>query len=97
MASLTIGSLYCRGYDVKRRDIFNRYRKKFDIFILVDTNCAKEKEKQWLHEWGYKAHFSSHSGQSRGIAILMNNTFKYVVHKEINDEGGNFLILYITI
>ena len=82
MASLTIGSLNCRGLanDVKRSYSFYRYRKKSDI--LVDTHCAKGEKKQRLHEWGYKAHFSSHSGQSRGIAILMNNTFKYVVQKK---------------
>ena len=99
MASLTIGSLNCRGLanDTKRRDIFNRYRKKFDIIVLVDTHCTVDKEKQWLHEWGYKAHFSSHSGNSRGITILMNNTFKYEVHKELKDEGGNYLILDLTI
>ena len=99
MASVTIGSVNCRGLsnDIKRRDIFNRCRKKYDISILVDTHGTQEKEKQWTHEWGYKAHFSSHSSNSRGIAILMNSTFKYEVHKEIKDNSGNFLILDMTI
>ena len=99
MAAITIGSLNCRGLsdDVKRRDFFLRYRKKYDVIILTDTHCVKEKEKQWQHEWGYKAHFSSHTSHSRGIVILMNNTFKFIVHKEIKDQNGNYLILDITI
>lgn len=54
MAAITIGSLNCRGLseEVKRRDFFNRYRKKYDIIILTDTRCSVDKEKQWHHEWG---------------------------------------------
>ena len=99
MSSITIGSLNCRGLsdDIKRRDFFHRYRKLYDILILIDTHCTKEKENQWNHEWGYKAHFSSHSSHSRGVSVLINNTFKYSVHKEISDQMGNYVILDMTI
>lgn len=99
MTVLCIGSVNCRGLseEVKRRDVFDRYRKKYDITILTDTHCEKSKESKWQHEWGYKAYFSSYTSHSRGVAILLNNTFKFTIHKEINDEHGNFLILDITI
>ena len=99
MAAITISSLNGRGLseEVKQRDFFNQYRKKYDIIILTDTHCSVDKEKQWHHEWGYKAYFSSHTSRSRGVAILINNTFKYIIHKEIKDTEGNFFILDMTI
>ena len=99
MTSVTIGSLNCRGLvdEKKRRDFFVRCRDKYDITFLTDTHCSKEKECQWQHEWGYKVHFSSHSSNSRGVAILLKNTFSYEIHKEIKDDNGNFIILDITI
>jgi hypothetical protein len=45
------------------------------------------------HIYTTKGYFSSHTGNSRGIAILINNTFKYNVHNEIIDKEGNYLIL----
>ncbi|CAG2228129.1 unnamed protein product [Mytilus edulis] len=98
MTSLKIGSLNCRGLseEVKRRD-FSRYRKRYDIIILTDTHCTKEKEKQWAHEWGYKAFFSSGSSRSRGVAILIKNSFTFTIHQEKKDQEGNFIILDMTI
>jgi exonuclease III len=61
------------------------------------AHCKKENENQWKQEWGYKGYFSSHTDNSKGIAILINNTFKYNVHNEIIDKEGNYLILDITI
>ena len=99
MTSLKIGSLNCRGLseEVKRRDFFSRYRKRYDIIILTDTHCTKEKEKQWAHEWGYKAFFSSGSSRSRGVAILIKNSFTFTIHQEKKDQEGNFIILDMTI
>ena len=99
MASIKIGSLNCRGLaeDVKRKDLFLRCKEKYDITILVDTHCKKENENKWRQEWGYKGFFCSHTGNSRGIAILFNNTFKFSVHNEIYDRKNNFIILDITI
>ena len=99
MTSIKIGSLNCRGLaeEVKRRDIFLRCKKRYDISILIDTHCKKEKENKWREEWGYKGFFSSHTGNSRGIAILFNNTFPFTVHNEIYDKNGNYLILDVSI
>lgn len=99
MSKISIGALNCRGLseDVKRRDFFQRYRQIYDIVILSDTHGTKEKEKQWHHEWGYKTFFSSHTSHSRGVAILINNTFTYKVYKEIIDPEGNFIILDMSI
>ena len=60
MSTITIGSVNCRGLSetVKRIDIFTKYKDLYDIIILVDTHSTSEKEKQWLHEWGYVGKFS---------------------------------------
>ncbi|VDI43475.1 exodeoxyribonuclease III [Mytilus galloprovincialis] len=63
----------------------------------LDTHCTKEKEKQWAHEWGYKAFFSSGSSRSRGVAILIKNSFTFTIHQEKKDQEGNFIILDMTI
>ena len=99
MSTVSIGALNCRGLseDVKRRDFFHKYRKKFDVIILTDTHSTKDKEKQWYHEWGYKSFFSSHTSHSRGVAILFNNTFAFSIFKEIKDDEGNFVILDLCI
>lgn len=82
----------------KRRDIFTWLRKKaYDICLLQETHSTKDLEQVWENEWGYKCFFSSFSGQSRGAAILFNNTFEYTIHKITKDEEGRCVILDLTI
>ena len=100
MSSLTFDSVNFRGLfsdKVKRTDIFNKCRNLYDISILVDTHCTKEVEQKWLTEWGYKGFFSSHTSNSRGVAILFKNSFEYKIHDMIKDKDGHFLILDITL
>lgn len=100
MVKITIGSLNCRGLSsdkVKRQDIFQKCRQKYDIALLVDTHCKKELETYWRSEWGYDAKFCSHTTNSRGVAILFQNSFQYEILKELHDESGNFLIISIKV
>ncbi len=99
MASLTIGSINCRGLsdNVKRCDMFDKFKNQYDISILVDTHCTNEKEKKWIHEWGYEGKFSSFTSTSRGVAILFKNSFEYKIHDEIIDKQVSFIIFDISI
>ena len=75
-------------------------RKKLDICCLVDTHCKNEagEEIKWSNQWGYKGFFSSFNSQSRGIAVLFNNTFEYKLHAPpVNDPEGRFCILDLTL
>ena len=49
------------------------------------------------NEWGSDVKFSSHTSNSRGVAILFKNSFQYIIHNEIKDPGGNYIILDISI
>ena len=100
MNSIKIGSMNCRGLSsdqVKRRDIFLKCRTQYDITFLIDTHTDKNTEHLWKTEWGGEAKFSSHTSNSRGVAILFKNTFDYKIFNEILDPDGNFIILDIAI
>ena len=55
MANLTIGSVNCWGLasdEIKRRDIFHKYKQLYDITFLIDTHCSKEKRKTMENRMG---------------------------------------------
>ena len=97
---IRITSLNCQGlgnYD-KRKDVFNFLRqKKYSIYCLQDTHFTEREENYIRAQWGYECFFSSYNSQSRGVAILFNNTFEYKLHKIKTDQQGNKLILDVTI
>ena len=100
MTSLKICSFNTRGLNEmkKRRDVFNYlHKRKYDICLLQETHCTKEQENKWQNEWGYKAYFSSYRGNSRGVAILINNTFEFKLHNAVSDQDGRLIVLDCTI
>ena len=103
MSRFRIGAYNCQGLQdyKKRADVFKWLkRKKLDICCLVDTHCKNEagEEIKWSNQWGYKGFFSSFNSQSRGIAVLFNNTFEYKLHSPpVNDPEGRFCILDLTL
>jgi hypothetical protein len=61
MALLKIGSINCRGLSsdkIKRRDIFLKCRKNYDVSFLFDTHSKNETEPYWRSEWGNDIKFS---------------------------------------
>ena len=96
----TCCSVNCWGLaDVKKRkDVFNFLRSKhFSVYFLQDTHFTKEKELLIRAEWGFECIFNCNNSQSRGVAILLNNNFEYKIHTIFRGDGGNLLILDITI
>ena len=97
---LNICSFNARGLGNfrKRRDVFHYLRnKKYSIICLQDTHFTEEQEQRIEIEWGYKCFFSSFTSNSRGVAILFNNTFQYKHHGTIRDVNGNLLIIDVTV
>ena len=99
MAKLSVISCNCQGLGdfKKRKDVFCYLReKKQDIYFLQDTHFEKKMEKQLRTEWGYESFFASYNSQSRGVAILLNNTFDFKVSFVETDPDGNYIILKLN-
>ena len=100
MGDLYVLSMNCRGLaePTKRRGCFKWLReKKVDIAMLQDTHWSPELNNYISSEWGFRAFFSSYKSNSRGVAILLDNTFEFEITNQINDINGNFLILELTL
>ena len=100
MSELKFGSFNTNGLgdSKKRRDIFTWLKKKkIDVIFLQETHCTQQMESYWKAEWGYEIIFSSYSSNSRGVAILFNNTFEFTINKKILDPNGRFIIIDIFI
>ena len=98
--ALHIITVNCQGLGSpeKRRDVLNYLKEKqFHIYCFQDTHFISELELYIQAQWGYKCVFNSYLSNSRGVAILFNNTFEYEIHKMKADHSSNFIILDITI
>ena len=65
--------------------------------MLQDTHWSPELNNYIASEWGFRAFFSYYKTNSRGVAILLNNTFEFEITNQINDINGNFLILELNL
>ena len=81
----------------KRREIFKWLREKVDIALLQDTHWTPELNSSIMGEWGFKAYFSSHKSNARGVAILRNNSFEFNILDTKTDIYGIFSILEVEL
>ena len=97
MAKLSFKSCNCQGLGDfrKRKDLFQYLReKKHDVYFLEDTHFDSKQTSQIRSEWGYECFFASFNTRSRGVAILLNNTFDFKANIiESDTQGGNYIIL----
>ena len=97
--SIKIASFNCRGLkdNFKRRDIFNWLKKsKYDLILIQETHSGLRVENRWKAEWGCDVYFSHGTNNSRGVAILLRNTFQYKVKCVKVDDDGRICLLKIT-
>ena len=100
MTKLKICTFNVKGINEqkKRRDVFSWLRKKnVDICLLQETHSTEQVENYWKNEWGYECYFSSFSGNSRGVAILFNNTFEYKLIDEKKDTEGRQILINFSV
>ena len=97
---ITIATFNVNGFrdDIKRKCIFKYLLDcNFHTTILQETYSTTSIEHIWRKEWpGYSA-WSHGSSSSKGVAVLLNPTFKgRFINHEI-DENGRFLFSEIKV
>ncbi|MCU7801457.1 MAG: endonuclease/exonuclease/phosphatase family protein, partial [gamma proteobacterium symbiont of Lucinoma myriamae] len=82
----------------KRIDLFQHLKEqKSDIYCLVDTHFTQQDQNLIRSQWEFDCSFNSYSSNSRGIAILFNNTTEHKIHKQLKDAQGNYLIVDVSV
>ena len=97
---LTIISANVRGLrqPLKRLDFWDKFRDlKADIILLQETHLVELDLNDLKKEWNVEFHIAGTSSNSRGVAIIINNSFEYHVQKSYLDPEGRFLILSLYI
>ena len=98
--SIKLLSLNVRGLSnfKKRRAIFSWCRKqKADLIFLQETHSSKEREGQWIKEWGAQILFSHGSTNARGVAVLIKNGLDIKIQMNQTDSIGRIVLLKAVI
>ena len=77
---------------IKRRSIFDFYRKRADIIVLQETHSCKGTEQIWEAEWGNKILFSHGETNARGVCVLIKSGTKIEVNNVYCDTDGHLVI-----
>ena len=99
MSDLRIISFNTQGLQEinKRIDVLEYLKDKiFHIYCLQDTHFTKDDVDKIKVQWGKNYVMSTFRSNARGIAILFGKDKELSIHKQVIDEGGNFIILDIT-
>ena len=84
--------------NIKRRDLIDYFKNQQPVIIcLQETHLVQEDVNMLIKEWNLEYFISGSSTNSRGVAILLNNTFKYSVSKVTRDKEGRFIIVDLDI
>ena len=82
----------------KRIDLLEYLKdKNFNIYCLQDTHFTKDGVDKIKVQWWEDYVMSTFRSNARGVAVLFGKDIELSIHKQVIDEGGNFIILDITI
>ena len=97
---LELSSLNVRGLNnqKKRKTIFQWLKSSHPgIVLLQETHSLEEDEKAWVSEWDNDIIFAHGTNNSRGVAILLDSKYEYIINKVDRDLQGRFIILNLSI
>ena len=89
-------SANCRGLrnKIKRYDVINYMKsKRVNILCLQDTHLTSDDEADLKSIWEGEILLHGVNTNSRGVAILLNNTFEYKIKNIFRDSAGNMIML----
>ena len=82
----------------KRSDFWLKYKElKADIICLQETNLVEAAIHDLKLEWNIEYLLGGNSTNSRGVAILINNTFEYDILDTIIDDEGRFIVTKLNL
>ena len=82
----------------KRMDLFNYFKKfKADIVCLQETHLIQKDHNTIRKEWNIEYFIAGNSTNSRGVAILIDNTFEYTISSCLKDPEGRYIVLEISV
>ena len=82
---------------LKRRSIFEYYRKRCDILCLQETHATNDCERQWTAEWGGKCLLNNGESNSRGVAIMFKPGLQIDISQVNMDNTGRILTCNIIV
>ena len=83
---------------LKRLDFWDKFKElKADIILLQETHLVEFDLNEVKKEWNVEFLIAGTSPNSKGVAIVINNSFEYQVLKSFSDPEGRFLILSLSI
>ena len=77
--------------NIKRRAIFDYYRKNADLLVVCESHSSEEIERIWESEWGGPIVFSHGSSQSKGIMICIKKQYENMI-KNVYSKQGRLII-----
>ena len=82
----------------KRGDMWLYYKNmNADIICLQETHLVASDLHTITLEWNVDFFLSNSSTNSKGVAIILNNTFEREVIQEYHDKEGRFILIIIEI
>ena len=93
---LKIANMNVRGLADKQKwlDVFDWLKtKRMSIYCLEDIHISPENKNSFEQDWGGKCVLNSYFLDSRGVAILFNQTSNIQIKEVQKDDLGNLLIL----
>ena len=96
--AFSIVSINVRGIGdhVKRKCVFDHFRRIADILCIQETHSSKKTEQLWTNEWGGRILFSHGTTNARGVAILFKKGFFCNIGNITNDFDGRVICCEIS-
>ena len=83
---------------LKRADLFDYFKgQQADIICIQETHLVQAYINVLIKDWNLKYFIAGTSTNSRGVAILNNNTFEYEISSTTLDPDGRFAIIDLDI
>ena len=97
---MVIQSLNARGLrqENKRFEFFNSFKQQhLDIILVQESHWVPDDVPQLSKEWNVTFYCAGESTNSKGVSIIINNTFEHKILKIVTDTDGRFLLINIEL